>query len=46
MTDIFDYLRARPYPGRGILLGAAPARAPVSADLIKGRSENSRHPRI
>ena len=31
MTDIFDYLRARPYPGRGILLGAAPDGAPVCA---------------
>ena len=43
MTDIFDYLRARPYPGRGILLGAAPDGAPVCAYFIMGRSENSRN---
>ena len=43
MTDIFDYLRARPYPGRGILLGAAPDGAPVYAYFIMGRSENSRN---
>ena len=43
MTDIFDYLRARPYPGRGILLGAAPDGAPACAYFIMGRSENSRN---
>ncbi|MFR3289417.1 MAG: IMP cyclohydrolase [Lachnospiraceae bacterium] len=43
MTDIFDYLSARPYPGRGILLGAAPDGAPVCAYFIMGRSENSRN---
>ena len=43
MTDIFDYLRAHPYPGRGILLGAAPDGAPVCAYFIMGRSENSRN---
>lgn len=38
MTDIFDYLLARPYPGRGILLGTD-----VCAYFIMGRSVNSRN---
>lgn len=43
MTDLFAYLAARPYPGRGILLGTAPDGAPVRAYFIMGRSENSRN---
>ena len=43
MTDIFEYLQARPYPGRGILLGAAPNGESVCAYFIMGRSENSRN---
>ena len=46
MTDLFAYLKARPYPGRGILLGAAsPAEQPcsIAAYFIMGRSENSRN---
>lgn len=43
MIDLFDYLRARPYPGRGILLGTASDGAPVCAYFIMGRSENSRN---
>lgn len=43
MTDIFEYLGARPYPGRGILLGTAPDGGAVCAYFIMGRSENSRN---
>jgi len=43
MTDIFEYLSARPYPGRGILLGKAPDGTSVCAYFIMGRSENSRN---
>ena len=43
MTDLFAYLKERPYPGRGILLGAAPAGKAVCAYFIMGRSENSRN---
>lgn len=43
MTDIFAYLEARPYPGRGILLGATPSGRSVIAYFIMGRSENSRN---
>lgn len=43
MTDIFKYLAERPYPGRGILLGAMPGGAAVCAYFIMGRSENSRN---
>lgn len=43
MTDLFAYLRARPYPGRGILLGRTPGGADVRAYFIMGRSENSRN---
>ena len=43
MTDLFAYLRERPYPGRGILLGATPAGKSVIAYFIMGRSENSRN---
>ena len=43
MIDIFDYLSKKPYPGRGILLGAASSGKPVAAYFIMGRSENSRN---
>lgn len=43
MTDLFEYLSARPYPGRGILLGKAPDGTSVCAYFIMGRSENSRN---
>ena len=43
MTDLFQYLRERPYPGRGILLGATPAGKSLIAYFIMGRSENSRN---
>ncbi len=43
MTDIFGYLRERPYPGRGIMLGRTPAGRTVCAYFIMGRSENSRN---
>ena len=43
MTDIFAYLQARSYPGRGILLGATPSGKTVAAYFIMGRSENSRN---
>jgi IMP cyclohydrolase len=43
MTDIFEYLRARPYPGRGIILGSTPYGGRVRAYFIMGRSENSRN---
>jgi len=43
MADLFDYLRERPYPGRGILVGTAPDGDAVSAYFIMGRSENSRN---
>lgn len=43
MTDLFQYLRERPYPGRGILLGATPAGRSLIAYFIMGRSVNSRN---
>ena len=43
MTDIFSYLKDRPYPGRGILLGAMPDGTSAIAYFIMGRSENSRN---
>lgn len=43
MTNLFAYLRARPYPGRGILLGRTPDGEDVRAYFIMGRSENSRN---
>lgn len=43
MTDIFDYLKSRPYPGRGILIGCAPDGCAVFAYFIMGRSANSRN---
>ena len=43
MTDLFAYLKERPYPGRGILLGATPGGKAVCAYFIMGRSENSRN---
>lgn len=44
--DLNSYLRQRPYPGRGILLGCArsgAAQQAVIAYFIMGRSENSRN---
>lgn len=44
--DIFELLRANPYPGRGILLGMKclpGASAAVMAYWIMGRSQNSRN---
>ena len=43
MTDIFAYLAERPYPGRGIMLGAMPSGRSAAAYFIMGRSENSRN---
>lgn len=43
MTDLFEYLLARPYPGRGIMLGATPSGKSAAAYFIMGRSENSRN---
>ena len=43
MTDLFAYLSERPYPGRGILLGATPSGKSAVAYFIMGRSENSRN---
>ena len=43
MTDLFAYLRERPYPGRGILLGNLPDGRALCAYFIMGRSENSRN---
>lgn len=43
MTDIFNYLESRPYPGRGVLLGATPSGKPLAAYFIMGRSGNSRN---
>ncbi len=45
-TDLCAYLRERPYPGRGVLLGAAPKNGRLNAVVayfIMGRSENSRN---
>jgi IMP cyclohydrolase len=45
-TDLCRYLRERPYPGRGILLGAAMRNGQLNAVIayfIMGRSENSRN---
>ena len=33
MTDIFAYLAERPYPGRGIMLGAMPSGRSAAAYL-------------
>lgn len=43
MADLFKYLRERPYPGRGILLGNLPQGQRLCAYFIMGRSENSRN---
>ena len=43
MTDLFAYLKERPYPGRGILLGKTPSGKGACAYFIMGRSENSRN---
>lgn len=43
MADIFEYLRARAYPGRGILLGTTAAGERLCAYFIMGRSVNSRN---
>lgn len=43
MTDLFEYLAERPYPGRGIMLGATPSGKSAVAYFIMGRSANSRN---
>ena len=43
MSDLFNYLQERPYPGRGILLGNLPEGQALCAYFIMGRSENSRN---
>ncbi len=44
MTDLFDYLKERTYPGRGILIGTSrDGNNGVIAYFIMGRSENSRN---
>ena len=43
MTDLFEYLLARSYPGRGIMLGTTPSGKTAVAYFIMGRSENSRN---
>ena len=43
MTDLLSYLKERPYPGRGILLGKTADGKPACAYFIMGRSENSRN---
>ena len=43
MTNLFEYLRERCYPGRGIMLGVTPSGKQVCAYFIMGRSENSRN---
>lgn len=44
MTDLFEYLSQRPYPGRGIALGrSGDGRRAVMVYFIMGRSENSRN---
>jgi hypothetical protein len=43
MTDIFKYLKERPYPGRGILVGRTPGGQLAAAYFIMGRSENIRN---
>ncbi len=41
---VCDYLRTRPYPGRGILLGSsADGKHAVAAYFIMGRSQNSQN---
>ena len=42
--DLMDYLRQRPYPGRGIVLGrSSDGKSAVIVYFIMGRSENSRN---
>ncbi len=43
MTDLFEYLKTKPYPGRGVLIGCAPDASAVFAYFIMGRSANSRN---
>lgn len=43
MTDLYSYLRARTYPGRGILVGMSREGMIVEAYWIMGRSANSRN---
>ena len=44
MTNVYDYLSQRDYPGRGIILGKSEnAKFAVCAYFIMGRSENSRN---
>jgi IMP cyclohydrolase len=41
--NLFELLSENRYPGRGIMLGAAPDGCAVAAYFIMGRSENSRN---
>ena len=42
--DLFDYLRANVYPGRGIVIGRTPCGKKIRVGyFIMGRSENSRN---
>ena len=43
MESLFAYLSARPYPGRGIMLGTTPEGKSAIVYFIMGRSENSRN---
>ncbi|MDD6142439.1 MAG: IMP cyclohydrolase [bacterium] len=43
MTNLFEYLKERAYPGRGIMLGKNPEGKSVCAYFIMGRSVNSRN---
>ena len=43
MTDLYSYLSARTYPGRGILVGQNSEGRYAHAYWIMGRSENSRN---
>ena len=40
---MFDYLAAKEYPGRGIILGKSEDNRAVFAYFIMGRSTNSRN---
>lgn len=43
-VDLFDYLRANEYPGRGIVIGRTPCGKKIRIGyFIMGRSENSRN---
>ena len=43
MKNFLEYLAARPYPGRGLLIGLDPKGETACAYFIMGRSENSRN---